>query len=244
MTLPRLAFRPLSLLVAGALLILLAAPVSAQANDPQWDDEPEMRRAVAPLLLEAGMFVENGGLVGIGTSNPQARLHVNSNTTSVIRMQNTGGVRLEFRDDTNNVQWDFRTTSGNAFAIARLTPAPAANMMLVRSDGDMVLAGSLLTQNGVNTYPDYVFEEDYPLMPLSEVAAFISEHRHLPGVQSQADVAAAGAIDMSELQLQLLRKVEELTLYTVAQQQLIDTLEARLAAIERQPADGASTPAR
>jgi hypothetical protein len=222
---------PIALLAALALLAL--APMAAA----QMTEEPEVRRVSAPLTVEQGMFVENGGLVGVGTSNPQVPLHVNSSTSSVIRMQNAGGVRLEFRDDANNVQWDFRTTSGNTFTIARLTPSPA-NMMSVLSNGDLRIAGSLLTQNGANTYPDFVFEDEYPLMPLADLAAYISDHRHLPDVQSQAEVSAAGVIDMSKLQLQLLRKIEELTLYTIEQQQLIEALQARLAAIEASSATG------
>lgn len=223
---------PSPALFAAFAVIALAPGVAAQTVEA-----PGAQRASAPLIVEEGMFVENGGLVGIGTSNPLVPLHVNSSSSSVIRMQNAGGVRLEFRDDANNVQWDFRTTSGNTFTIARLTPSPA-NMMSVLANGNLRIAGSLLTQDGANVYPDFVFAEDYPLMPLSDLATYISEHRHLPDVQSQAEVSEAGVIDMTKLQLQMLRKIEELTLYTIEQQELIETLEARLAAIEAGSAPG------
>ncbi|MEO1365816.1 MAG: hypothetical protein AAFX50_01480 [Acidobacteriota bacterium] len=39
---------------------------------------------------------------------------------------------------------------------------------------------------------------------------------------SASDISAAGGINMTELQLRLLEKVEELTLYTLSQQKLLD----------------------
>jgi len=61
---------------------------------------------------------------------------------------------------------------------------------------------------------DYVFANDYLLRSLSEVEAFIQEHRHLPGISSENDMVNNG-IDLKELNLKLLEKVEELTLYAI-----------------------------
>ena len=85
--------------------------------------------------------------------------------------------------------------------------------------------------------PDYVFEPDYALRPLAEVATFIEQNKHLPDVPSAADVAAEG-LDITEMQFALLKKVEELTLYTLdleqaraAQQTTIATQEANIATL-------------
>ena len=80
--------------------------------------------------------------------------------------------------------------------------------------------------------PDYVFEPSYQLRTLEEVDAFITEHRHLPDMPSQQEVAEAG-LDMTDMQLRLLRKVEELTLYAVKQQETIAQLEREIAALNR-----------
>ncbi|MEO1367803.1 MAG: hypothetical protein AAFX50_11555, partial [Acidobacteriota bacterium] len=58
-------------------------------------------------------------------------------------------------------------------------------------------------------------------------------NRHLPNVPSAADISAAGGINMTELQLRLLEKVEELTLYTISQQKLLDA-QRRLLDTQRQ----------
>ena len=65
-----------------------------------------------------------------------------------------------------------------------------------------------------------------------DLAAFIAANGHLPNVMSRSEVERQGAIDMTALQLQTLEKVEELTLYTLKQQDLIQRLEARIAELE------------
>jgi hypothetical protein len=57
------------------------------------------------------------------------------------------------------------------------------------------------------TGADFVFQEDYCLRPLSEVAAFIKSNKHLPEIAS-ADEMQANGVAVSELQTKLLQKVE------------------------------------
>jgi 23S rRNA (cytosine1962-C5)-methyltransferase len=71
---------------------------------------------------------------------------------------------------------------------------------------------------------------DYDLMPLDAVAAFVERERHLPNVPSEAEIRAAGGVNLSRFQMRLLEKIEELTLYTLAQQRAIEALESRLEA--------------
>ena len=68
---------------------------------------------------------------------------------------------------------------------------------------------------------DYVFDEDYPLMPLDELKKYINENHHLPGVPSAEEVAQNG-IGLGDLAGRELVKIEELTLYLL---QLSDKLE-------------------
>ena len=58
-----------------------------------------------------------------------------------------------------------------------------------------------------------MFEDDYDLMPLDELSKFIEANGHLPNVPSAADVKAKGQVNMSKLQMTLLEKIEELTLF-------------------------------
>lgn len=62
--------------------------------------------------------------------------------------------------------------------------------------------------------PDYVFDPDYELTSLSEIEAYVKVHRHLPEVPSAADIEKDG-LDLAEMNLLLLKKVEELTLHLI-----------------------------
>lgn len=75
----------------------------------------------------------------------------------------------------------------------------------------------------VEDWPDHVFEDTYRLMPLNELRLFIAKNKHLPDIPSESKVLAQG-YDMDEMQRAMLKKIEELTLYTLQQQEEIETL--------------------
>lgn len=74
----------------------------------------------------------------------------------------------------------------------------------------------------VSGFPDYVFKDDYKLMPLDELATFIETNGHLPNMPKEADVIENG-IGLAEMNVKLVEKVEELTLHTIEQQKMIET---------------------
>ncbi|MDY8137215.1 tail fiber protein [Aquimarina sp. 2201CG5-10] len=90
-------------------------------------------------------------------------------------------------------------------------------------------------------WPDYVFEENYNLPSLREVENHITEKGHLINIPSAVEVEKNG-IQLGKMNAKLLEKIEELTLYTIAQEKEIKELqevktknaelEARLAKIE------------
>jgi len=80
------------------------------------------------------------------------------------------------------------------------------------SVGGVIRASEVKVQNVPSS--DYVFEPDYPLLPLSEVETHIKEKRHLPGIPSAEEFKQNG-VGLGEMDDMLLRKVEELTLYVI-----------------------------
>jgi len=83
--------------------------------------------------------------------------------------------------------------------------------------------------------PDYVFKKDYNLRSIEDVERFISKNSHLPEIPSAKDFEEDG-IMQGEMDMNLLKKIEELTLYTIQQQKEIERLkliEKRLAEIEK-----------
>ncbi|MBU4487206.1 MAG: hypothetical protein KKD38_09800, partial [Candidatus Delongbacteria bacterium] len=63
-------------------------------------------------------------------------------------------------------------------------------------------------------FPDYVFNKDYNLLPLTEVERHINTFGHLPGMPSGKEVEENG-LNISEMQLKLVEKIEELTLHMI-----------------------------
>lgn len=78
-----------------------------------------------------------------------------------------------------------------------------------------------------NGWADYVFKKDYKLMPLRELDKFISANGHLPEVPTTEEAIKNG-IELKEMNILLLKKIEELTLYTIEQQKRIEALEKKL----------------
>ena len=76
-------------------------------------------------------------------------------------------------------------------------------------------------------WADFVFADDYELRSLVEVKDFIMENHHLPDVPSAEEVVENG-INMAEMDATLLQKIEELTLYTIQQQELIEQMRLEL----------------
>ena len=74
---------------------------------------------------------------------------------------------------------------------------------------------------------DFVFENGYQLMPLDELSEYVQQNRHLPEVKSAAEMEQDG-VTMGEMQIKLLQKVEELTLYILQQQATIEDLKQQV----------------
>jgi hypothetical protein len=80
--------------------------------------------------------------------------------------------------------------------------------------------------------PDYVFEKAYDLKPLAEVETFITANKHLPEIPSAKAMEKEG-VNVGDMQMKLLRKIEELTLYLFEQKKEITALKQEVAALKK-----------
>jgi len=62
--------------------------------------------------------------------------------------------------------------------------------------------------------PDYVFKEGYELLTLEQVQEYIQIHGHLPNIPS-AELMEKEGIDLGAMDMKLLEKIEELTIYMI-----------------------------
>jgi hypothetical protein len=83
----------------------------------------------------------------------------------------------------------------------------------------------------VEGWPDYVFEDGYPLPSLEALGEHVRRERRLPGMPSAGEVEAEG-LDVGSSQRLLLEKVEELTLHVLALKRENDTLRERVEQLE------------
>jgi hypothetical protein len=132
------------------------------------------------------------------------------------------------------------------------TPSPQ-DKLEVRDGNIRVTNGSFIDQGVSLNVPDYVFDSDYPLLPLADLQEYVSREKHLPNVPSASEIRQHG-LNLTGFQMRLLEKVEELTLYlldqhgqisdlrmenadlratVVEQEARINALEVRLAALEQ-----------
>ncbi|MFC6759153.1 hypothetical protein ACFQFQ_06030 [Sulfitobacter porphyrae] len=195
------------------------------------------------------LYINTDGFVGLGTDTPGELLHIRSNATNTDAFAlfdaNGAGSDAAFRLRQNGVTpttWEFRNQQdsgrlnvGIAGGNTPLKIDNAANNNLIRLGrnglpGEVNITGTLVVNNTQLNVPDYVFAHDYALRPLSEVQAFIDENSHLPDVPSEAEIKANG-VDLTAMQMVHLKKIEELTLYTLEQQKEISEQTATIAAL-------------
>jgi hypothetical protein len=120
--------------------------------------------------------------------------------------------------------------NGGNFGIGTATPSKKLDVA-----GDARIAG-VLSVNSVRTTewniatPDYVFEPGYKLPSLESVDRHVKAKKHLPDIPSAAELEKDG-IDLTEMNLRLLKKVEELTLYAIRQDRDIQSLKKTVNAL-------------
>ncbi len=122
------------------------------------------------------------------------------------------------------------------------TMEPSANLTIVPSEK---IAFNVVTNSGItnflidadgfvearrlkltldNLLGDFVFDNEYNLMPINELAIFVDSLKHLPGIPS-AKEAETNGIELGDFSSKLLLKIEELTLYIIELDKQIETLK-------------------
>ncbi len=193
------------------------------------------------------------GKVGIGNVVPKTKLHVRSDSSedagiilepsnlsksAFVQLYNENnriivnpdsGLSVVSRNGTIN--FDANNVMMNA-KVAINTPKSFTEGY----DHALAVAGGILTTKvlvkEVDDWYDYVFDADYDLIPIEGLQQYIDDNGHLPDMPSERDVLSEG-YDMVEMDGLLLKKIEELTLYTIElnelisrQQEIIDSLKS------------------
>jgi hypothetical protein len=97
-------------------------------------------------------------------------------------------------------------------------------------NGDAVFTKIKVKQN--TAWPDYVFDTAYKLPALSQLADNIKERHALPGIPTAKEVEENG-VDVAAMNAKLLQKLEELTLYLIDQDKLLNVQKQKIAEQEQ-----------
>jgi len=178
----------------------------------------------------------NGGYVGIGTTSPQSTLDVRGNIalengTDPILYTGEGSTEL------NRYMLLLNSTGLHSASGLKAGGALIADSYAYANPGknDLIVKGNVgigttqpdypLTVNGSIhakevrvdlsvPAPDYVFEKNYKLTSLEDIKNYIDQNKHLPEVPSAKEIEKNG-LQLGEMNMILLKKIEELTLHVI-----------------------------
>jgi len=174
------------------------------------------------------------GNVGIGTASPGMPLQVISTNGNTARFTSAGdGVSWLYFNDNSAASDVIIGSRSGGFAVQ----TGGAGRFVINSSGNVGIgttnpahrlhvAGTIGAQEVIvsTTGADYVFNPNYHLVPLAEVASYINKNHHLPDIPSEPEVREKG-VSLGEMQAKLLAKIEELTLHMIAEHERNDQLE-------------------
>lgn len=191
------------------------------------------------------LVADNMSRIGIGVNTPTARLDVaglgagsvdfkvngrmktgdGASTMGGVFVNNTETMLVGQYDASkmgffNNGAWRLITDSNGNVGIGTLAPDAllAVKGTVHAREVKVDMAGAVA--------PDYVFEKNYKLPSLDDIKSYINQHHHLPEVPSAKELEENG-MNVGEMNLTLLKKIEELTLYIIEQEERIQALENR-----------------
>jgi hypothetical protein len=147
-------------------------------------------------------------------------LNSNSSFTTLNSTGNDTGVTkfLPMTSDWNLYVGDVFSANGASLAIKAIQNG---NVGIGTStpDSKLTVSGNVHAREvkvtlNAGSVPDYVFAKDYQLKSLEEVEDYIKQNSHLPEIPSAKEIEKNGLM-LAEMNMSLLKKIEELTLYMI-----------------------------
>lgn len=111
-----------------------------------------------------------------------------------------------------------------------ITSAPAGYKLYVE-DGILTEQLVVTPKSSIN-WADFVFDKNYQLKSIPALKHFIYKYKHLPDIPTSEEVTKNG-INLGENAKMQLQKIEELTLYIIQHEEMIQRLSLKIKELER-----------
>jgi len=186
----------------------------------------------------------------VGRSVLQLRGTTSSNNFSsaqIVLEDLTNGHTWNLLNNTNTFTLVNHLNGTNYLSPLKIEFGAPDNSLTINSEGNvgigawsnvhkLAVAGSIISEEIVvklqTNWPDFVFDKDYELPNLKELENYINTNHHLKGIPTASDIQNNG-INIGEIQIKLLQKIEELTLYLIKQDKNIKILTQQVEDLQK-----------
>ena len=180
--------------------------------------------------------------LGIGTVSPRSNLHVvgadNDGINSAFRVQSGSQIMLIDGNEidglfdltlNHNTDANVYMASGGGNVGVGITSVPSGYKIAINGK---VICEEMNVQLSSN-WPDYVFQEDYALLPLKDLKQHLKTEKCLPNIPN-ADIIEKEGLFVGEMQRKTIEKLEEAYLYILQLHQQNLEMEDELATLQEQ----------
>ncbi len=202
--------------------------VGGATHFSSWDFEPRHTYQPQGATLRIGppanpiFTICENERIGINTTTPSATLEIQTNDVDDDAIFMTS-------NNSSNIELFKVKGDGTIFAHGLKIPGGFGSGLVNFSVDYLGRVKCRKVEVTTDPIGDYVFEDDYDLMSLKDLKGYLKKEKHLPGMHSAKDIVDNGnSYEVSDMINRLLVKVEELTLYTLEQEEKIKTLEIKL----------------
>ena len=181
-------------------------------------------------IWQSGFFQSNDA-----TNAPEASgwfwgLNMNHSSNSSSYRYNG---QLAIKNSSSNPTLYFRSTNVSGVGTWARVLTNTGNQ---RMTGTLTVDGSIRTEEvkvEIVNGPDYVFEPDYELRTLKATKAFIEANKHLPEIPPAREMEANG-VELGVMNMRLLKKIEELTLYQIKLMEQLESQNKELQVVKKE----------